>query len=79
VGLSFRFPDHHDYREKDLNKIVRETKEKNIDTIITTEKDAVRLMPLSVSPSARLSVFVLRIELKIIQDEIFTQRIHSLY
>ena len=79
VGLSFRFPDHHDYREKDLNKIVRETKEKNIDTIITTEKDAVRLMPLSVSPLARLSVFVLRIELKIIQDEIFTQRIHSLY
>ncbi|MFA5410567.1 MAG: tetraacyldisaccharide 4'-kinase [Candidatus Omnitrophota bacterium] len=68
IGLSFRFPDHHNYSEKDLDNIIRESEKKNIDTVITTEKDAARL--LASSPvHGRASVFVLRIELKITRNE----------
>lgn len=70
---SFIFPDHHSYTEEDLDKIFKGCKDKNIDTIITTEKDAVKLYGLLVT-SYELRILVLRIELKIIRDE---QRFHN--
>jgi len=68
AGLSFRFCDHHNYTKEDLDSIIRSSKEKNIDTIITTEKDAVRLYELRVT-NYELRILFLRIELKIIKDE----------
>ena len=38
----FEFPDHYDYSEKDLNKIISLSKANQSD-IITTEKDYLRL------------------------------------
>jgi tetraacyldisaccharide 4'-kinase len=86
IGLSFRFSDHHHYSPKDLENIVIES-QKKIDTIITTEKDAVRLSHLSIVPclpeqvrSCQLSVLILRIELKITKDEQgFYSRLLGLY
>jgi tetraacyldisaccharide 4'-kinase len=68
IGLSFRFPDHHSYSQEDLYNIVEESKKKNIDTVITTEKDAVRLYSLQLTAYS-LQFFVLRVALKIIQNE----------
>lgn len=76
---SFRFPDHYHYTKKDLDKVIRDSKDKGIDTIITTEKDAVRFTGGFQFPITDFQFYVLRIRLEIIQDEIFTQRIHSLY
>jgi tetraacyldisaccharide 4'-kinase len=70
IGLSFRFPDHHDYSQQDLENIVKQTQSKNIELIITTHKDAVR-MPYLVTA---VPIFVLRIELVVTKNE---QRLFS--
>lgn len=46
VGLFFKFPDHYCYSKEDLVKIIQESNTHNIRTIITTEKDSVRLPPM---------------------------------
>lgn len=67
VGLSFKFGDHYHYTIEDLDRIMRLSGEKNIDTIITTEKDAVRF--LGYQPKALgLNLLVLRIELEITKN-----------
>ena len=68
TGLSLRFRDHHNYTTEDLNNIIRRSKEKDIATVITTEKDAIRLRGLQLITS-ELQFLFLRIELKIIKDE----------
>jgi len=86
VGLSFRFPDHYYYSEEDLENIIKESQNKNIDTIVTTQKDAVRLQGLGVTPASPvgrgwgLRVLVLHIELKITKnEEEFHNRLLRLY
>ena len=81
IGLAFRFPDHHHYSEKDLKKIVEASKKKNIDAIVTTEKDTVRLTSYLRPLTCNLQPFlVLRIGLKIIKNENeFHSRLLRLY
>ena len=79
IGLSFRFRDHHNYTQGDLGNIIRKSKDRNIDILVTTEKDATRLYQLPVT-SYQLPVLFLRIELKIIKDEQeFYNRLLRLY
>jgi tetraacyldisaccharide 4'-kinase len=79
AGLSFRFPDHYKYRRKDLDEVVKQSRDKGISIIITTEKDAVKLNQLGAG-SWEPGVFVLRIELKIGKDEQgFLDRLLGLY
>jgi len=79
IGLSFVFPDHHPYSKKDLENIARESKKKNIDIIVTTEKDAVRI-PQLLSCNFQQAIFALRIELKITKNEQeFYNRLLQLY
>ena len=79
IGLSLRFRDHHNYTQEDLDNIIRKSKERNIDILVTTEKDAARLYQLPVT-SYQLPVLFLRIELKIIKDEQeFYNRLLRLY
>lgn len=79
IGLNFAFEDHHSFSNEDLDKIAGRCKDKNIDTIITTEKDAVRLGGLEVR-NYDLKVFVLRISLSILDHEQkFCDRLLKLY
>lgn len=79
IGLSFRFRDHHNYNKEDLDRIIKNSKDKNIDTIITTEKDAARFCGLRIA-DYRLQIFVLRIKLKITKNEEgFHNRLLRLY
>ncbi len=80
TGLAFRFPDHHNYSKIDLDKIVKDSKERNINTIITTEKDAARLCAQRRAHSAGRILF-LRIELAIKDNdkERFFNRLLTLY
>ncbi len=71
IGLSFKFPDHYNYAQKDLDKIIASSQDKNIDTIITTEKDAVRFY--------EPRILVLRIKLEIKNEQEFHNRLLQLY
>ncbi|MFA5145397.1 MAG: tetraacyldisaccharide 4'-kinase [Candidatus Omnitrophota bacterium] len=74
AGLSFKFPDHHNYTLQDLDKIIKSSRDKNIDTIITTQKDAARLY----APGA-LRFLVLRIGMVIKDEQRFHNRLLKLY
>jgi tetraacyldisaccharide 4'-kinase len=79
IGLSLRFRDHHNYTQKDLDNIIRKSKERNIDILVTTEKDAARLYGLRITDYG-LRILILRIELKITKDEQeFYNRLLRLY
>ena len=68
VKRHFIFRDHYWYKEKDLKKIDIYCKKNNINTVITTEKDAVKLKAVSCQLSA-ISLLVLCIKLKVIENE----------
>jgi len=79
VGLTFKFSDHYQYKQKDLDRIIKESQEKNINTIITTEKDAVRLYRLPLTMLSSLQFLVLKIELKLKDEQEFHSRLLKLY
>jgi tetraacyldisaccharide 4'-kinase len=64
LDLSFRFRDHHRFTRKEIKEIFEKTKEKGLDTIITTEKDAVRI-PHFHFEGVRL--LYLRVEIKLVK------------
>lgn len=60
----FRFEDHHRYSQAEINDIENIAAEKGITTLLTTQKDAVRLEKLSCE-----NFLVLKCELKITRGE----------
>lgn len=66
VGMSFRFADHHDYTQADINGIIKAAQEKNLDAIITTRKDAVKIRQLE---TGDWGILALDIELNITKNE----------
>lgn len=79
IGLAFRFSDHHHYTRQDLDRLIYESQRRGIDTLVTTQKDAVRI-PKPLSLPQNLSVLVLRIALKITNNEkAFYNRLLSVY
>lgn len=49
VGLQ-AFPDHHRYRLEDLERVAAAARDAGVNAVVTTEKDAVRLLPLRPFP-----------------------------
>jgi tetraacyldisaccharide 4'-kinase len=76
-GLIFEFIDHHQYTAQDLKKIFQGARQKGIDTLITTEKDAARLSGLDIE-RAGLSVLVSKIAIEIRDEERFRSRLSGL-
>ena len=77
VAKSFRFPDHHDYTQADILRIIREAKENNLKEMITTQKDAVKIRPLGVQGAG---ILVLEVKLSITKNEAeFNRRLLKLY
>lgn len=64
--LPLRFPDHHFYREEDLEAIRKLFLQKELDFLVTTEKDAVKI-PLRGCP---LPLYVLQAEFRV-EDPLF--------
>ena len=50
IILRLHYPDHYNYQEKDLEYILNECKKRNIDAVVTTEKDAVKLNAIRNTP-----------------------------
>jgi len=78
IGLSFSFRDHHNYTQKDLDGIVKSCKEKNIDTVVTTEKDASRILGSGLQFTG-CGLLVLEIEIKLKDEQEFHNRLLKLY
>ena len=77
IGRSIRFQDQHDYTQDDIYKIIREARQENLEAIITTRKDAVKIRELEIKGS---DILVLDIKLKIIKNEAeFDRRLLKLY
>jgi tetraacyldisaccharide 4'-kinase len=78
ISLIFRFPDHYNYHRKDLDRIISSSKDKDVDTIVTTAKDAARISNFELVES-NIRILVLRIALKIKDEERFYNRLLRLY
>ena len=79
VGLSFDFPDHHGYTQKEIDEIIDSSRERKIETLITTEKDSARLAHSGIN-YRNCKVLVLRIQIIIRDDEkVFSRRLRSIY
>ena len=62
------FPDHHWYRQEDLDQVLSRIRPHGPEIVLTTEKDAVRLLDLDV-PKGK--IFALRIEARALDGERF--------
>lgn len=67
--VALRFPDHHRFTKADLQRIEQETA--HVSQVITTEKDATRLLPYatSLSVTLRQKIYVQPIEVAFLSDE----------
>ena len=76
IKKHYDFPDHYMYTLDDLKKIIAESG--NIDCLVTTQKDAVKIKDLKLEPGT-LKIFYLKIQIDILTGkEEFLGRIHSI-
>lgn len=74
-----KFPDHHNYSEPDIARIMTRCNERSFDFIITTEKDAVKFNRMSFSFGDN-NILTLAVEMEIVSGkEDLVDRLHSLY
>lgn len=78
IKKTFSFLDHHVYTKKDLARIIEEAQWQNVTTLITTQKDAVKLKELVGMCPSDMNIFALTVSLKIIKGEKeLEERIHA--
>ncbi|HBR17469.1 MAG TPA: tetraacyldisaccharide 4'-kinase [Deltaproteobacteria bacterium] len=70
VIREFVYPDHYNYTSYELNSIVKQMKD--IEILITTEKDAVKLEKLQIG---NLSIFALEIDIHIKNSDMFNKAV----
>lgn len=49
ISMRYDFPDHYAYKQRDIDIINRKCKQQNVETIITTAKDYIKIKELDVS------------------------------
>lgn len=73
------FPDHHNYRKKDADRIIKICGEKSFDMVVTTDKDMVKLGRMSLSLGS-YTIVTLMVELEILKGkEELIDRLRRLY
>ena len=56
------FEDHHSYDRDDVSKIIHYAQEENIDTVVTTEKDAVKIEEIIKDIEMPVKFFALKLK-----------------
>ena len=56
------FEDHHTYEIDDISKIIHYAQEENIDSIVTTEKDAVKIIDVIKDSELPVKIFALKLK-----------------
>ncbi len=72
IAHALEFPDHHDYSAGDWQRINRAAR--NVDFIVTTEKDILKLVRF---PFAREKLLALRVEMEIEEGNSLIQRVEE--
>lgn len=72
---NFVFMDHHWYSHQDISQIIKFCSTQGIDTLVTTNKDAVKLKEFENLWDNNLKIFALKIQIQIIhgKDELFNR------
>lgn len=79
LKLKFSYMDHHRYSAKDVDKIMMDCKKNSIDIIATTQKDWVKIEQLLSKDSLDgIEILVLKIKLKVDDEESFFGRLSSI-
>jgi len=78
IGYSRNFRDHHQYKPEDIETLMTEAKERGLQEIITTEKDAVKLAGVKPDNTAS-GLFVLRIRINTKDESRFYERLLGIY
>src|SRR5215813_69975 len=65
VELTKRFADHHRYTEGELQRFINRCLRRDLEMIVTTEKDSVR-MPRLPEPEVKVPIYFLRVEIEIL-------------
>lgn len=74
----FKFQDHYDYQPKDIENVVQYCESKNVRTIITTQKDAVKIQNHKREAFRDLNILVLKIEIDFLKGkDVLFERITS--
>jgi len=73
------YPDHHNYRPKDMEFVTKRCNERMLDLLLTTEKDAVKLARLHLA-AGNYGLMVLAVEMEITSGrEALIARLYRLY
>lgn len=56
------FEDHHIYEQEDISKIIHYAQEENIDSIVTTEKDAVKILEIIKDVELPVKIYALKLK-----------------
>ena len=56
------FEDHHGYDQEDISKIIQFAQEENITSIVTTEKDAVKLIDIIKDVELPINFYALKLK-----------------
>jgi len=79
VESEYSYMDHHTYTRNDLDTIERSAKEHGIGIVITTEKDWIKLKSIVTdSFMNNLEILILKIEIKVKEDEVFYRRLSDI-
>ena len=65
LDLAKRYIDHHRYSEAELNSFINRCVRRDLEMIVTTEKDAVR-MPRLPETEMKVPIYFLRVEIEIL-------------
>jgi tetraacyldisaccharide 4'-kinase len=71
LAFTRAFPDHYQYKQEDVDALVREAKEKGAESLMTTAKDAVKLRSLDLP----IPCYVLEIRIVIDEEDRFVDLI----
>ncbi len=76
IQKHIEYADHYNFREKDITNIVKEIKSLGLKSLITTEKDMVRLLPFkSHSIFKEIDLFYLPIEFELDRKDAFESQV----
>ena len=67
IELTRRYTDHHRYRKREVQKFIDQCLNRDLDMIVTTEKDYVRLPEIQAKED--MPVYFLRVEIGILNNE----------
>jgi len=76
IGMDFSYMDHHRYSTGDIERILNGCKEESIDTVVTTEKDWVKIKDiLGNRRKEDIEFLILKIRLKVDDEKSFFRRL----